>query len=110
VESSGCSEEEMMRQLEQVAFVVDSNSQRVLVVKVLQFKDVLDSVLVDLMPHKLTDYLYDLCTKVSEYYTNKDNKILNSEQMLPRLKLLMTVQRIMTVCFELTGLQTLDRI
>lgn len=35
---------------------------------ILRFAEVINSILQDLLPHKLCDYLYELCTVYTEYY------------------------------------------
>lgn len=47
---------------------------------------------------------------MSGYLTDKNNKILGSDQMLNRLKLILMVQKVMDQCFKLLGLETLEKL
>lgn len=110
MESLKVDEDELERMLCAQEFHIENASQRALAVKVLSFEDVIESVLSDLFVHKLTDQLYDLSTKMSGYLTDKNNKILGSENMLNRLKLILMVHKVMDQCMDLLGLKSLEKL
>jgi arginyl-tRNA synthetase len=82
-----------------------------LAVELLQLPDVIEIVLGDLFPHRICEYLYDLCTVGTTFVTqcfvlNKDDK----EIMESRLILCSATCAVMKKCFDLLGINPLERI
>lgn len=65
-------------------------------------------MLEDLMPNRLTDYLYSLSETFNGFYT--ECKVLGSEQEESRLLLVEATARVMRQCFSLLGITPLYRI
>lgn len=73
-----------------------------------QFPEAIEDMLEELMPNRLTDYLYNLSETFSGFYT--ECKVLGSEQEQSRLLLVEATARIMRQCFSLLGITPLYRI
>jgi arginyl-tRNA synthetase len=90
----------------------------------MQFGDVIKSVLKELLPNRLCDYLSSICVKFTDFVTKcrvlassqvmvdddintRDNAI---RMMKSRLVLCESTKSIMSICFELLGIEPLDRI
>jgi len=87
---------------------ITNNFERVLLVNLLRFNDVIEELLEDLSLNKLTDYLYDITVKFSEFYQNCD--ILNNENTNSRLLIVELTRRFMKLCFDLLGLDPVEKI
>ena len=85
-----------------------SNFERDLLVNLLRFNDIIEELLEDLTLNKLTDYLYDITVKFSEFYQNCD--ILNNEHTSSRLLIVEMTRRFMKLCFDLLGLVPVEKI
>lgn len=72
-----------------------------------RFGETLDSVARDLLPNRLTDYLYDLAEKFHAFF--RDCRVEGSPQEESRLILCETTGRILKQGLKLLGLETLDR-
>ena len=82
-----------------------------LALELAQLPDVLELVLSDLMPHRLCDYLYDLCTVGTSFVTKCF--VLDVDQphvMKSRLALCAATCTMMRECFSLLGIKPLERI
>jgi arginyl-tRNA synthetase len=75
---------------------------------VLQFPETVEDMLDELMPNRLTEYLYTLSEAFNGFYT--ECKVLGSEQEDGRLLLVEATARIMRQCFGLLGITPLYRI
>lgn len=73
-----------------------------------QFPEAVEDMLEELMPNRLTDYLYTLSETFSSFYT--ECKVLGSEQEQSRLLLVEATARIIRQCFTLLGITPLYRI
>eukprot|EP00916_Digyalum_oweni_P022990 GHVL01038147.1.p1 GENE.GHVL01038147.1~~GHVL01038147.1.p1 ORF type:complete len:346 (+),score=44.08 GHVL01038147.1:744-1781(+) len=82
--------------------------ERQLAVKILQFHDVMELILKDLFTHRLAEYMYDLSEKFNLFYNNC--KVLGSEEEKSRLLLCELTRRMLNTCFNLLGINPLDRI
>ena len=87
---------------------ISSNYERVLLVNLLKFNDVIEDLLEDLSLNKLTDYLYDVTVKFTEFYQNCN--ILNNENTNSRLLIIELTKRFMKLCFDLLGLEPVEKI
>jgi arginyl-tRNA synthetase len=83
-------------------------SERALAFEVMQFGDTIRRVLKDLLPNVLCQYLSNLCVVFTDFVTKCN--VLNSEEVDSRLLLCETTRRVMFKCFELLGIEALDRI
>ncbi len=77
-------------------------------VSFLQFPETIEDMLAELMPNRLTEYLYGLSEAFNGFYT--ECKVLGSEQEDSRLLLVEATARIMRQCFSLLGITPLYRI
>ena len=72
-----------------------------------RFGETLESVVRDLLPNRLTDYLYDLAEKFHAFF--RDCRVEGSPQEESRLLLCETTGRILKQGLSLLGLETLER-
>eukprot|EP00455_Lapot_gusevi_P015064 TRINITY_DN175_c0_g1_i1.p2 TRINITY_DN175_c0_g1~~TRINITY_DN175_c0_g1_i1.p2 ORF type:complete len:190 (+),score=82.07 TRINITY_DN175_c0_g1_i1:261-830(+) len=83
-------------------------SEWALALHILRFQEVVDSILVDLLPHKLCDFLYELSCKFSDFY--RDCRVLGDGPNLSRLLLCDVTANCMRQCFHLLGLTPVDKL
>ncbi len=79
-----------------------------LALHLLRFSEGLEDMLGELMPNRLTDYLYELSEAFTGFYT--ECKVLGSEEEDSRLLLCEATARVMRACFGLLGITPLYRI
>lgn len=72
-----------------------------------QFSEALEMVADDLLPNRLTDYLYNLAEKFNAFF--RDCRVEGSEQQSSRLLLCETVGSVMKQGLQILGLKTVDR-
>jgi arginyl-tRNA synthetase len=91
-------------------------AEKALVFEIFQFGDILRSVLADLLPNRLCDYLKEVSVKFTDFVTRchvlnaKDEGGDAETTMHSRLLLCEATRRIMETCFQLLGIGTLNRI
>jgi arginyl-tRNA synthetase len=83
-------------------------SERALAFELLQFGDMIKVVLNELLPNRLCDYLKELSVKFSDFVTKCH--VLNADETKSRLILCEATRSVMKKCFDLIGIETLDRI
>ena len=72
-----------------------------------RFSDVIDKVLIDLMPHYLTDYLFAAAQKFNAFF--RDCRVFGSDQENSRVLLCELTANVLKLGLNLLGIQTLDR-
>mmetsp|Transcript_23611 Transcript_23611/g.35118 ORF Transcript_23611/g.35118 Transcript_23611/m.35118 type:complete len:849 (+) Transcript_23611:112-2658(+) len=88
--------------------VIDDKYERILVLHLQMFADVIDDVLKDLYPYRICDFLYALSNAVSDFITQC--KVLGSKEMESRLLLCRASAVVMRQCFTLLGIGHVKRI
>jgi arginyl-tRNA synthetase len=87
-------------------------AERALAFELLQLGDVVKSVIADLLPNRLCDYLKSLAVVFTDFVTKCH--VLNAENGMEtvhsRLLLCEATRRVMAQCFQLLGIGTLERI
>ncbi|GBF91032.1 hypothetical protein Rsub_03887 [Raphidocelis subcapitata] len=73
-----------------------------------RFPEALEEMLQDLVPNRITDYLYSLSEAFNQFYT--ECKVVGGEEQTSRLLLCEATARTMRKCFELLGITPLYRI
>lgn len=87
---------------------LDHRNEVALGLHIARFPEAVEATLTDLMPNRLTEYLYALSESFNSFYT--ECKVLGSEQESSRLLLCESTAVIMRACFHLLGLTPLYRI
>jgi arginyl-tRNA synthetase len=82
-------------------------SEVALGMQLLQFHEVLDQVAKDLLPNRLTDYLYTLSEKFNAFF--RDCRVEGSPQQNSRLLLCEAVARTLKQGLEILGVKTVER-
>ena len=72
-----------------------------------RFSDVIEKVLIDLMPHYLTDYLFATAQKFNAFF--RDCRVSGSDQENSRVLLCELTANVLKLGLNLLGIQTLDR-
>lgn len=93
-------------------------AERALLFEIFQFSDLIRSVLADLLPNRLCDYLKEICVKFTDFVTrchvlnakDESNPESAATVMNSRLILCEVTRQIMETCFQLLGIGTLSRI
>jgi len=83
-------------------------AERDLALKVLQFPDVIESILGDLHLHKLTDFLWELCQALTQFYMQC--RVLGEDEQNSRLLLVEATRKVLHKSFFLLGFTPLERI
>ena len=80
--------------------------------ELLRFSEVLASIQVDLLPHKLCEYMYGLSGKATDFH--RDCNVLGAATppalRNARLRLVSATSTVLTTCMKLLGLEPLERI
>jgi arginyl-tRNA synthetase len=87
--------------------VVTHPSERMLVLKLLQFPETLLAVTEDLLPHRLCEYLYELAELFNAFF--RDCRVEGSEHEASRTALVASTARVLSQGLHLLGLEDLDR-
>lgn len=82
--------------------------ERDLALKVVQFPDVIEAILANLHIHQLADYLWELCTLLTTFYTKC--RVLDVPEQNSRLLLLEATRKVLYKSFFLLGFEPLERI
>jgi arginyl-tRNA synthetase len=83
-------------------------AERALAAELARFNDVILSVLQDLLPNRLCDFLKEVCVKFSDFVTKC--RVLDAVESDSRLILCEATRRVMAKSFELLGIGVLERI
>jgi arginyl-tRNA synthetase len=62
----------------------------------------------ELQLNRLCDLLYEIATKISEFYSQ--SKVVDSEHEESRILLLEATRKVMEVTFHLLGMKTIEKI
>ncbi|EFN53033.1 hypothetical protein CHLNCDRAFT_26194 [Chlorella variabilis] len=96
-------------ELAKTARVVLGHEKEVaLALQIARFSDAVDECLAELLPHRITEYLYDLSTAFNQFYT--ECQVVGSPEEDSRLLLCEATALTMRTCFQLLGIQVLYRI
>jgi arginyl-tRNA synthetase len=82
-------------------------TERMLALELLKFPDMIASVLNDLLPHKLTDYMWDLSNKFTAFYM--ECRVVDSPEMKSRLLLCKATKEVLAKCFFFLGIKPLEQ-
>lgn len=72
-----------------------------------RFGEVVETIVRDLYPHKLTEYLYELAEKFNLFF--RDCQVVGSQEEKSRLALCDLTSRLLKQGLEILGLQTVER-
>ena len=86
----------------------EENAEWNLVKFLLQFPQMIEEFLKDLMPHRICSYLYEISNLVGAF--NRDCRVLKSQKQNERILLCECVCVTMRTCFNLLGIQPLMRL
>jgi len=91
-------------------FVITNSSERDLALTILRLPETLAAASSELMANRICDQLYEIATKIGEFYNNKDCRVVGTDQELSRLILLDATRKVMKVCFDLLGMKVINKI
>ena len=83
-----------------------TESERALGLEILKFPDMIQSILSDLCPHKLTDYMWELSNKFTAFYM--ECRVVDSPEMKSRLVLCRLTKDVLAQCFHFLGIKPLE--
>ena len=89
--------------------IIETPEERSLIRKLIYFPEVLAQTAVDLRPHYICTYLFELTTEYSSFYNT--NRIIGESSNVSqrRLSIISKVQEILEIGLHLLGLQPLDK-
>jgi len=93
--------------LQEPSLVLEHPSEIALALHTRQFGEVLDAASRELLPNRITDYLYTLAEKFHAFF--RDCQVVGSEQEASRLLLCEAAGRVLQRGLDILGLKTLDR-
>lgn len=92
-----------MEELAQTARVQLAHEKEVaLALHIARFSEAVEDMLEDLLPHRITEYLYDLSAVFNQFYT--ECQVVGSPEEESRLLLCEATARTMRACFHLLGI------
>lgn len=86
---------------------VEHPSEVALALQLIQFNEALEQMAEDLLPHRLTDYLYTLAEKFNAFF--RDCRVEGSQQQASRLLLCEAVARTLKQGLQILGVKTVER-
>jgi arginyl-tRNA synthetase len=87
---------------------IEHPAERALALKLLQFPDTVKAILAELHLHYLTDFLWELCGLMTQFYTQCH--VLGEKEQTSRLLLCEATRKVLLKSFELLGFTPLERI
>src|SRR5205085_2515722 len=91
----------------QTAIQLEHPSEIALGLHLLRFGETLEAMADDLLPHRLTDYLYGLADRFNAFF--RDCRVEGSPQQNQRLLLCETVAKVMKQGFDILGVPVVDK-
>ena len=88
----------------------ENAAEKALMLQVLKFNEVIDTVYAETAPHKLCAYIYDLANEFNKFY--HETKILSEEDQAQKesfLQLLQLTRRVLETSIDLLGFSAPDR-
>lgn len=82
-------------------------TERSLALELLKFPDMIESIIQDLFPHKLTDYMWELSNKFTAFYM--ECRVVDAPEMRSRLVLCLATKTALAKCFYFLGIKPLDQ-
>jgi arginyl-tRNA synthetase len=79
-----------------------------LALHIVKFPEAVEDTLTDLLPNRITEYLYNLAEAFNSFYT--ECQVVGSEHETSRLLLAEATAEVMRSCFKLLGITPLYRI
>jgi arginyl-tRNA synthetase len=104
----GLNKEKIEEIISKERIVISHEKERILLINLLKFKDILDEVVGDLALNKLADYVYLVCVKFSEFFD--ECRIMDSEFEKSRILLTLLTRKFLDVGFDLLNLTPVERI
>lgn len=89
------------------ALSFSSNSERRLLVKLLQFAEQVEKVAVDLLPNRLTEYLFNLAEAFNAFF--RDCKVVGDEQEQSRLLICALSEKVIRLGLACLGISVLEK-
>ena len=86
----------------------EHEAERLLAIQLIKWNDVLELTMKDLMPSRICDYLYTLCTTFNNFYT--ECKVIGGENEASRVLLCSRTATTIQLAFSLLGMQPLARL
>jgi arginyl-tRNA synthetase len=83
-------------------------SELALAVDIARFSEVVQAAAEELLPHRITEYLYRMCSKFSSFY--RDCPVLGNEHQNSRLTLCLAYQRVLAQSLRLLGIEPLSKL
>jgi arginyl-tRNA synthetase len=82
--------------------------QVALALHIAKFPEAVEDCLMELLPNRITEYLYNLSESFNSFYT--ECQVIGSDNEASRLILAETTAEVMRACFKLLGITPLYRI
>eukprot|EP00825_Cyclidium_porcatum_P041787 TRINITY_DN5559_c0_g1_i1.p1 TRINITY_DN5559_c0_g1~~TRINITY_DN5559_c0_g1_i1.p1 ORF type:complete len:585 (+),score=134.66 TRINITY_DN5559_c0_g1_i1:31-1785(+) len=108
IRKSGYTEESLKELTQKQGFKITHPHERYISCNIIRFFDTIAQVSDMLEIHRLTDYLYDIASKIGEGYNKY--KILSNNDTKTRILLIYVLKMIMSKCFSLLAIEPLDKI
>lgn len=83
-------------------------AERAIVLHLCRFPEVLNTIMSDLSVNRMCEYLYELCDKLTTFYTQC--KVMGAPDQKSKMVLVKATQDVMSISFRLIGMDTLDKL
>lgn len=93
---------------DQNGFRISAAEEKALAMTILRLPEQLELATDKLQLNCLCDQLYEIATKISEFYSSC--KVLGEAEEDSRILLLESTKKVMEVCFDLLGMKTIEKI
>ncbi len=96
-----------INKIEEISVTLEHPTEQALALYILQFGETLDDIIRDLLPNRLTDYLYNLAEKFHAFF--RDCRVIGSDLEKSRLILIEACGQTLSQGLTILGLETVER-
>ena len=89
-------------------FIISDPKERELALTILRLPESLDLAVNDLQVNRICEILFDIATKIGQYYSAV--RVTGTPEEASRVLLLDSVRKVMATCFNLLGMRTISKI
>eukprot|EP01080_Neovahlkampfia_damariscottae_P002982 gene2982-4992_t len=87
---------------------ITHQSEKNLIIHILKFGETIENVLTKLQPHLLCEYLYELSLLFTSFH--RDCRVIGDKNESSRLRICYVTKITMKKCFDLLGMETLEKL
>lgn len=108
IKKSGMTEQDIKKAAKEIGFKITHEHEATLAMTILRFPETLDLAVKELALHKITDFIYEIASKVAEGYSKYD--IVGTENQTTRILLCEAIKKVLKQALYLVGIEPLEKI